>query len=441
MVCRGVKRLLLKKRKSKEDPALFRLEENEGGIVLWSENTEVSRQLSMIDLQEEDLLILQKLRPLVKENIEKIVAQFYKNLEKESSLTKIINDNSSIDRLSQTLTIHIEEMFTGVIDQAFIDKRSKIAQVHLHIGLQPKWYMCAFQDLLLSLISLFDEYIENREDYNKAIKATTKILNIEQQLVLDAYQKQHDEIRDEQEKAKKSLHEEIRKMTESLAAVSEETTASLEEILSKSQYISKLSVSGAKAAAVVEEKSVSGKDDLTVHQKSMIKIDESMTRIIEEINQLKAVSKQIGSIVSMVTQIADHTNVLALNASIESARAGEHGKGFAVVAKEVRKLANETKTKASSVDNLIVKTEAQIDNVSTFVAEVNSLITNSSSKMTDINNLFGEFVFEMKHSKEQSHLIDKELHSFLQGIDEVGKAINHLSLSAEELSFLTSKQQ
>lgn len=134
MVCRGVKRLLLKKRKSKEDTALFRLEENEGEIVLWSENREVSRQLSMIDLQVEDLLVLQKLRPLVKENIEKIVAQFYKNLEKESSLTKIINDNSSIDRLSQTLTIHIEEMFTGVIDQAFFDKRSKIAQVHLHIA-------------------------------------------------------------------------------------------------------------------------------------------------------------------------------------------------------------------------------------------------------------------------------------------------------------------
>lgn len=132
------------------------------------------KQIQMVHLKQEDLIQLRRLKPLVENNIQGIVNQFYKNLEHESSLMDIIEDNSSIERLKQTLTVHIQEMFNGQIDDAFLEKRLKIANIHFRIGLEPKWYMCAFQDLLFSLMKLINNHTESKEDFYLAIDATRK---------------------------------------------------------------------------------------------------------------------------------------------------------------------------------------------------------------------------------------------------------------------------
>lgn len=128
----------------------------------------------MVRLGDAELYVLEQLQPLIQENIVNIVDAFYKNLDHESSLMDIINDHSSVDRLKQTLKRHIQEMFAGVIDDEFIEKRNRIASIHLRIGLLPKWYMGAFQELLLSMIDIYEASITNQQELLKAIKATTK---------------------------------------------------------------------------------------------------------------------------------------------------------------------------------------------------------------------------------------------------------------------------
>ena len=130
----------------------------------------IDKQIKMIALTLDDLKMINILQPYVMENINEIVEQFYKNLTNEPSLLKIINNNSTIDRLKQTLTQHISEMFDGIIDQSYIQKRIQIAHVHVKIGLQTKWYMCAFQDLLLSLSTIIEKNIVHKEDYFHAIE-------------------------------------------------------------------------------------------------------------------------------------------------------------------------------------------------------------------------------------------------------------------------------
>ena len=129
----------------------------------------IDKQIKMIALTLDDLRMINILQPYVMENIDEIVEQFYKNLTNEPSLLKIINNNSTIDRLKQTLTQHISEMFDGIIDQSYIQKRIQIAHVHVKIGLQTKWYMCAFQDLFLSLSTIIEKNIVHKEDYFHAI--------------------------------------------------------------------------------------------------------------------------------------------------------------------------------------------------------------------------------------------------------------------------------
>ena len=206
--------------------------------------TAIENQVHMIDLTKEDLRTISNLQPFVHEQIEHIVGRFYENLENEPSLLKIINDNSSINRLRKTLEQHITEMFAGVIDRTYYEKRIRIAHVHVRIGLKTKWYMCAFQDLLLSLINIIEENVDNKEECFQAVKAVTKLLNLEQQIVLEAYDAEAERIRRQGEEEKTLIRDRVASASENLASISEETNASFQELHAQSNEIVTLSNRG-----------------------------------------------------------------------------------------------------------------------------------------------------------------------------------------------------
>ncbi len=422
---------------NKEKPFEFR-EDFEGKIQV-KRNSDLDKQLKMIDFQKEDLSILKSLQPIIEENIHVIVNQFYKNLEHEGYLMTIIQDNSSVDRLKKTLTTHIIEMFDGIVDPQFVEKRNKIAYIHVKIGLKPKWYMCAFQDLLLSLMRILEEHIQDRDTYIKAVQSTTKMLNIEQQLVLEAFEEENERIRNQQEESKNELLREIDHTAETLAAVSQQTNASSQEITSRSEQILSLSKKGAEISHQVKDQSQTGKNELDAQQQQMKHIQTSITEMLEEMSKLTEISNEIRHIVDIVTGIAEQTNLLALNAAIEAARAGEHGQGFAVVANEVRKLAEQTKESVSNVSTLIHTTNDQIESVSHNATDIDQLISNSTANMDQINQSFNEIVSAMSQSNDYNNSIEKELENFTSVIQEINSAILNVSDSSTQLHTLTEK--
>jgi heme-based aerotactic transducer len=278
----------------------------------------------MIHLTIEDLCIICSLQEQVREHLTQIVGNFYENLENEPSLMKIIKDNGSVDRLKETLHRHMFEMFSGTIDDAYIKQRYIIAQVqHLRIGLQPKWYMSAFQDLLQSLIIHVISNIKNIEQYQDNILAVTKIFNLEQQIVLEAYELENEKIRQKNIAEKETIKLQVNHNAEELAAISQKTSSATQLMANKVGEIHVFTQKGSKIAIHAEGKSNEGVELLQGLEKRLVKTQEQMMIISKDMEQLSNTSMEIERIVTIIISIAEQTNLLALNAAIEAARAGE----------------------------------------------------------------------------------------------------------------------
>ncbi len=187
----------------------------------------------------------------------------------------------------------------------------------------------------------------------------------------------------------------------------------------------------------------------------MIRIADVVSRAAETVKQLGKSSNQIGEIVQVIDDIADQTNLLALNAAIEAARAGEQGRGFAVVADEVRKLAERT-TKATKEIALMIKqiqkdTTEAVGSIETGTEEVRrgrEKANDAGESLREIINASNRVVDEVNQvasaSEEQSitaEQISKNIDAINNVAQESATGIQQVAKSAGDLNMLTENLQ
>ncbi|MCB9208253.1 MAG: HAMP domain-containing protein [Ignavibacteriales bacterium] len=194
--------------------------------------------------------------------------------------------------------------------------------------------------------------------------------------------------------------------------------------------------------------------------KGMKNIESVVKQASDIITKLGDSSEQIGQIVQVINDIADQTNLLALNAAIEAARAGEHGRGFAVVADEVKKLAERTTVATNEIADMVNKIQADSSNAVDAIKKGNDEVSNgmneavkagqsmseivkSSDKVLEISSQVAVTSEEQSATVEQISRSVESINAVSQesalGIQQVAGATNDLNQLTEQLQNMVGK--
>lgn len=161
-------------------------------------------------------------------------------------------------------------------------------------------------------------------------------------------------------------------------------------------------------------------------------VDQYNDNVFNIIKGLNKKSNDIVEIIDLIRNIADQTNLLSLNASIESARAGEAGKGFAVVAQEIRKLAEQSKASVNSIGTIIKALQIDSENSLQAVVTLMDVSKKQSATVLTTKEIFNEVNNKMSVVDNNVDMVTEKINNILQANDNIVKNISELSAISEE---------
>ena len=243
---------------------------------------------------------------------------------------------------------------------------------------------------------------------------------------------------------------------ESAQRLSEAATA-MNEMNATVQEVAKNAGSASTASAETKQKAEAGAQVVEKAVHSIEQVHQMSLELKDDMAQLNEHAQDITRIMNVISDIADQTNLLALNAAIEAARAGEAGRGFAVVADEVRKLAEKTMASTNDVGNAIkaiqestAKSMTGVDNAVERISEANELASRSGRALGEIVatvEATGDQVNAIATASEEQSAASEEINQSIvqvndmsrqtaEAMAEAAKAVSDLAAQAQGLTDL-----
>ncbi|MGE7604390.1 methyl-accepting chemotaxis protein [Peribacillus sp. NPDC097675] len=231
------------------------------------------------------------------------------------------------------------------------------------------------------------------------------------------------------------------------AASLEESSAELGEVSVSIQQMAESSNAIAKAGAQVAEQARLGGEFVDKTAQQIQTISHSVDKSGEAILSLDKRSQEIGEITKAITEIANQTNLLALNAAIEAARAGEHGKGFAVVADEVRKLAEQSQQSSTQIAELIqeiqedmMKSNQSINQVKLDVKEGLGIVSKTEESFKVILDSIGESSDQIEEMAATAEQMSASAQEVLRNITSITTVARDSTAHSQNVAASTEEQ-
>lgn len=222
------------------------------------------------------------------------------------------------------------------------------------------------------------------------------------------------------------------------AVAVQQTSTTMDELKASSLQSSEHADISASAAKQVMELANSGTQVVEHTIEDMETICSTVEAIAEQIKVLNEQAQQIAGITEVVSDLANQTNMLSLNAAVEAVRAGENGKGFAVVAGEIRKLADQSKGSAAKIKDLIASVQTAVDKAVITASDGRRTVEQGAQMVKNTATTFlqvVEAIDNVANSSEQISVNTKQQVDAIQQVVDAITVLNHEALrSASGLS-------
>ncbi|MFB2518030.1 MULTISPECIES: methyl-accepting chemotaxis protein [unclassified Lysinibacillus] len=182
----------------------------------------------------------------------------------------------------------------------------------------------------------------------------------------------------------------------------------------------------------VQKLTVSGKSLMVQSTKQMAKINEIVLDSVKKVENLNEQSAEISKLVSVIDDISNQTNLLALNAAIEAARAGEHGKGFAVVADEVRKLAEQVQFSVTDIATIVQRIQGETGNVTSALQTGYEEVKRGTAQLDETNETFEKISDAVGDMIVNISTISTNLNQLAQNSETINASIDDMASISQE---------
>ncbi len=380
--------------------------------------------------------------------IDMALGQFYRFVTQNPSTAALFPDPSRVDQARRAHHALWRDFFTGGFGAGYAGRIRTVGRVHQRVGLTPAQYMAGYAFMLEALVR---DVILSRRRPQAAEDAALLIRTVlmEAEAALSSYIRintasdSEAEMRDFADSFERELGgavDLVRRNATVMEAAADEVLAASNTVADLGAQVTAASHDTTTLAGTVADSARSLSDSVDgiarrVEHAARSSRDASQrsAQAQESAVALTAASERIGSVVTLIERIAKETRLLALNASIEAARAGDAGRGFAVVANEVKTLADQTNNATSDIRTQIETMQGFIRDTAAIIHEVGSQV---DTVATDIGNVTVSVAEQAEVTRTIAGHADSMADTMRQmhnSIEEVAASAGHATAKAGEL--------
>lgn len=400
--------------------------------------------------------------------------RFYQNVSATPETAGFFPNREAIDRAHNAQSRHWKTIFDKGLGDAYVAATNRIGDIHSRIGLEPKWYLGGYANILEHMITgILTEgsrsYSPRRRADAKLVATLVKVAILDMDMAITRYFEAEDARRSEvvsilgktlTDVSNGDLTTEMPPLPKDFASIEPVFRGALDRIIgsltniaaSSAQLLTSAGEMRAASddlarrtevqAAALEESSAAIRElsdtvadtdraigDLAQSVQRTHQVAEGGEKTVKDaiaaMDEIERGASEIGKIIGMIEDIAFQTNLLALNAGVEAARVGEHGRGFAVVANEVRSLAQSSASAAEQIRSLIRNSNTQVDHGARMVQDVGRALFAIMEEVKRTSDVTGRIA-------EQSAAQSTNLRQVNSAINEMSETTQRNAAMAEE---------